>query len=82
MGLDQEQDLYNEIVTLAEIGVIPCLSAFRALPKTCFENNLNPDNSYLLKVYNHSVKLLRSMTGDIKELGPVCIACRNNMLII
>lgn len=82
VGLDQEKDLYNEIVTLAEIGVIPCLSAFRALPKTCYENDLNPDNSYLLKVYNHSVTLLKSMTGSINELGPACIACRNNMLII
>lgn len=82
VGLDQEQDLYNEIVTLAEIGVIPCLSAFRALPKTYFENDLNPDNSYLLKVYNHSVALLRSMTGNINELGPACTACRNNMLMI
>lgn len=82
VGLDQEQDLYNEIATLAEIGVIPCLSAFRALPKTYFENDLNPDNSYLLRIYNHSVTLLKSMTGNIKELGPVCIACRNNMLII
>lgn len=82
VGLDKERDLYNEIVTLAEIGVIPCLSAFRALPKTCFENDLNPDNSYLLKVYNHSTVLLRAMTGNINELGPVCIACRNNMLII
>ena len=49
VGLDREQDIYNEIVTLAEIGVIPCLSAFRALPKTYYEDDLGPDNSYLLK---------------------------------
>lgn len=82
VGLDQEQELYNEIVTLAELGVIPCLSAFRALPKTHYENNLNPDNAYLLKVYEHASALLLSISGEIKELGPVCIACRNNMLVI
>lgn len=82
VGLDKEQDIYNEIATLAEIGVIPCLSAFRALPKTLYENDLNPDNSYLLKVYNQSTELLMSMSGDIKELGPICNACRNNMLIL
>lgn len=82
VGLDKEQDIYNEIATLAEIGVIPCLSAFRALPKTLYENDLNPDNSYLLKVYYQSTELLMSMSGDIKELGPICNACRNNMLTL
>lgn len=82
VGLDQEQDIYNEIATLAEIGVIPCLSAFRALPKTYFENDLNPNNFYLLKVYNHASELLSSMSGNINELGPACTACRNNMLSI
>nr|MDE6707311.1 ATP-grasp domain-containing protein [Oscillospiraceae bacterium] len=80
VGLDKEQDLYNEIVTLAEIEVIPCLSAFRALPKTDYENELGPDNSYLLKVYNCASQLLQSMPGYINELGPSCNACRNNML--
>lgn len=82
VGLDKEQDIYNEIATLAEIGVVPCLSAFRALPKTCYENDLGPDNTYLLKVYNHATELLSSMSGDIKELGPSCHACRNNMLVL
>ncbi|MDE7201739.1 MAG: ATP-grasp domain-containing protein [Lachnospiraceae bacterium] len=82
VGLDKEQDIYNEIVTLAEIGVIPCLSAFRALPKTPYENDLGPDNAYLLKVYNYTSDMLSSMSGNVKELGPPCKACRNNMLIL
>ncbi len=82
VGLDKEQDIYNEVATLAEIGVIPCLSAFRALPRTYYEGDLAPDNSYLLKVYNQAKKLLLSMSGEIKELGPTCKACRNNMLVL
>lgn len=82
VGLDKEQDIYNEIITLAEIGVIPCLSAFRALPKTPYEDDLGPENAYLLKVYNCASKMLLSMSGKIKELGPPCKACRNNMLIL
>ena len=82
IGLDKEQDIYNEIVTLSEIGVIPCLSAFRALPKTPYENNLGPDNAYFLKVYRCASEMLSSMSGNVKELGPSCKACRNNMLIL
>ena len=82
VGLDKEQDIYNEIVTLAEIGVVPCLSAFRALHKTAYENDLGPDNEYLLKVYNCASEMLASMPGNVKELGPSCKACRNNMLIL
>jgi len=82
VGLDKEQDIYNEIITLAEIGVIPCLSAFRALPKTLYENDLGPENEYLLKVYNRASEMLLSMSGNISELGPSCKACRNNMLIL
>lgn len=82
VGLDKEQDIYNEIITLSEIGVIPCLSAFRALPNTIYENALGPDNKYLFKVYHNSEALLKSMSGNIQKLGPVCKACRNNMLIL
>lgn len=82
VGLDKESNLYNEITTLAEIGVIPCLSAFRALPKTYYENDLGPDNAYLLRVFNQSSALLASISGNIKELGPSCKACRNNMLTL
>lgn len=82
VGLDKEQDIYNEIVTLAEISVIPCLSAFRALPKTPYENDLGPDNAYLLRIYNCASEMLSSTSGNVKELGPPCKACRNNMLIL
>lgn len=81
-GLDQEQDLYDEIHTLAEIGVLPCLSAFRALPNSDFADQLGPDNQYLIKVYQNAAGILHSLSGEIQELGPDCMQCRNNMLAL
>lgn len=82
VGLDKEDSIYNEVATLADLGVLPCLSAFRALPGTCFENTLGPSNAYLLKVYNNATRILESMPGKIRELGPACHKCRNNMLTL
>lgn len=81
VGLDKENDLYNEIITLADMEVIPCLSAFRALPNSDFEGELGPSNEYLQKVYQNAMQLLSAKEGGIQELGPRCPACRNNMLI-
>ena len=82
VGMDKEKELYDEITTLAGLGVLPCLSAFRALPNTLFENQSGPSNQYLLKVYETATGLLAQMDGVIKELGPDCKECRNNMLAI
>ncbi|MCM1426209.1 MAG: ATP-grasp domain-containing protein [Eubacterium sp.] len=82
VGMDREQELYNEITTLAGLGVLPCLSAFRALPDTLFEKQSGPSNQYLLQVYETATDLLAQMDGAIKELGPDCKECRNNMLAI
>ena len=82
VGLDKEENLYNEIITLADMGVLPCLSAFRALPRSDFEKELGPSNEYLLKVYQNAVNLLKNQKCEIQELGPKCPACRNNMLIL
>lgn len=81
VGLDKEKDLYNEITTLADVGVLPCLSAFRALPGSDYEGGLGPTNEYLQKIYQNSLCLLKEQDRDIQELGPKCLACRNNMLI-
>lgn len=82
VGMDKEKELYDEITTLADLGVLPCLSAFRALPNTLFENQSGPSNQYLLKVYETAADLLAQMNGTIMELGPACKDCRNNMLTI
>lgn len=82
VGLDTEENLYNEILTLVDMGVLPCLSAFRALPNSDFERKLGPSNEYLIKVYQNAIELLKNQQGEIQELGPKCPACRNNMLIL
>ncbi len=82
VGIDREKELYDEITTLVGLGVLPCLSAFRALPNTQFEKQSGPSNQYLLKVYENALDLLAQMDGTIKELGPDCKSCRNNMLSI
>lgn len=82
VGMDKEKELYDEITTLVDLGVLPCLSAFRALPNTLFENQSGPSNQYLLKVYETATNLLTQMDGAIIELGPACKDCQNNMLVI
>lgn len=82
VGLDKEKELCNEITTLAGLGVLPCLSAFRALPSTPYAGQSGPSNKYLLNVYETATDLLTQMNGAIKELGPNCKDCRNNMLTI
>lgn len=82
VGLDKKEELYNEILTLSGMNVIPCLSALRILPHSSMENALPPSNEYLIEVYNHSCSILKKLDGGIKELGPQCVECRNNMLIL
>lgn len=82
VGLDTEKELYDEIVSLVNMRVIPCLSAFRALPNSSFEGMPGPDNKYLIGVYNNAVQIIKSIPNNIDGLGPKCSACRNNMLIL
>lgn len=82
VGLDKKQDLLDEVLKLANMGVIPCLSSFRALPDTEFSNNLGPDNQYLIEIYEAALELLQTHSKNIKYLGPKCSKCKNNMLIL
>ncbi len=82
VGLEREDVLLGEVRRLAKMGVIPCLSAFRALPGSEFSNAIHPDNATLRRVYEVCAKDLAAMGGPITELGPRCRSCRNNMLAI
>lgn len=82
VGIDKEEDLYQEIKILANMGVVPCLSAFRVLSGSKMETSLNPDNQYLQNIYESTVKFLKESSFSITELGPKCSHCRNNMLIL
>lgn len=82
VGLEREDALLEEVLRLAKMGVIPCLSAFRALPGSEFASAIHPDNATLRRIYINCSEHLASMDGPIKELGPKCRHCRNNMLAI
>lgn len=81
-GMEPEEVLFDEVKHLAQMGVIPCLSAFRALPKSEFSGEIHPDNATLRRIYDTCARDLADMGGPIKELGPKCRDCRNNMLAI
>lgn len=82
VGLDRGDTLLEEVEHLAQMGVIPCLSAFRALPGSEFASAIHPDNATLRRVYGSCSERLNAMDGPVKELGPKCHRCRNNMLAI
>lgn len=82
VGLEQKDVLLEEVKHLAQMGVVPCLSAFRALPGSEFSGAMHPDNASLRRVYDDCCEYLAAMSGPIKELGPKCRHCRNNMLAI
>ena len=82
VGFDQDEALIGEVLRLASIGVIPCLSAFRALNGSVFAKAIHPDNASLRRIYDICSARLATADGDIHELGPKCLACRNNMLAI
>lgn len=82
VGLEQEDALLEEVQRLAQMGVIPCLSAFRALPGSEFAGMLHPDNATLRRIYSSCSERLAAVDGPVKELGPKCLRCRNNMLAI
>lgn len=82
VGIDKEKDLLGEIKILADRNILPCLSPFRALPNSKMENIIAPSNDYLLHIYCHAKESISDAIGDIKQLGPLCKRCGNNMLIL
>lgn len=82
VGFDKDEELLNEIITLADLGVVPCLSALRPLPNSYFENDLSPSNQYLISFYNRITNQLSSSKYSVSKLGPYCKACGNNMLVL
>ncbi len=82
VGLDKKASLLGMIKEMANSNITPCLSAFRALPKARIKVKMHPTNAYLYEVYKECVDILESSKTDIKQLGPSCKRCGNNMLII
>ena len=82
VGIDHEDVLVQEVLTLARMGVIPCLSALRSLPGSEYAKAIHPDNAYLRRIYDRCISELEKAGGTIRHLGPKCPACRNNMLAL
>ena len=81
VGLDRTEDIVNEVLTMAKNGIMPCLSALRALRKASANFKIHPSNDYLIDVYEKCKNTLDATSYEIKTMGPPCKRCRNNMLI-
>lgn len=82
VGLEREEILLKEVQHLAQMGVVPCLSAFRALPGSEFAGAIHPDNATLRRIYDICSESLAVIDSGVDMLGPMCRDCRNNMLAI
>ena len=81
VGLDKTENIVGEVCNMAKNGIMPCLSALRALPGAKANLTLHPSNDYLLEVYIQCKNALINTDYPIKVLGPPCTRCCNNMLI-
>ena len=80
VGLDKKDDLIKEVQCMAQKGILPCLSALRALPDASLKSFIHPSNNYLYEVYTMCKECVEKETFPINKLGPQCKRCRNNML--
>lgn len=81
VGLDKKENIVSEVRRMAENGIIPCLSALRALRKASANLKIHPTNEYLIDVYYRCKEAITKFPNPVKKLGPPCERCRNNMLI-
>ncbi len=77
VGLEPTASLLEGVEKICKIKVIPCLSILRTMPKTL--NSINPPNDYLEDIY---YKVQKIASNHHLEIGPICDACKNNMLAI
>lgn len=82
VGFDKSEDLINEVETMAKKGILPCLSAFRTLPRSELQLMIPPTNFYLRNIFEQCDSAIKNLEYTVCELGPLCKRCRNNMLII
>ena len=82
VGLDKKYDVIHEIRTMAKCGIMPCLSALRALQGAKANLTIHPSNEYLIDVYRQCEAEISGHNYKIESMGPPCHRCRNNMLIV
>lgn len=79
VGLNNSESLFEGIQILCENGIQPMLSVFRPMKNTKLESFVPPTNKVLLSIYEKA----QNICGQYNlKLGPICDACKNNMLAI
>lgn len=79
VGLNNSETLFEGIQILCENGIQPMLSVFRPMKNTKLESFVPPTNKVLLSIYEKA----QNICGQYNlKLGPICDACKNNMLAI
>lgn len=79
IGLDNSNTLLEAIQFLCKNGIQPMLSVFRPMPNTKLESWVPLSNKELLSFYEKAQSICKQYN---LKLGPVCDACKNNMLAI
>ncbi len=82
VGLDKKDDIINEVKKMTYFGIMPCLSALRALPNARAHLKIHPSNDYLIDIYLSCKDVINTSNCKIKRLGPPCKRCQNNMLVL
>lgn len=78
VGLEPIESLVEGVRIVSDMGVMPILSIFRAQPDTDLENCANPSQEYLLEAYVRA----REVLADGIPLGPTCVPCQSNCLVM
>lgn len=79
VGLDKSETLLEGIQILCQNGIQPMLSVFRPMPNTKLHSHVPLSNSALLSFYYRAQEICSKYN---LRLGPICDACKNNMLTI
>ena len=81
VGVDTFEETVHAAEEIANADIVPCLSALRILPNARLKGLFPPTNDYLRTVYEACVRAVHAASGSVKQLGPPCKRCGNNMLI-
>ena len=79
IGLDKTETLLEGVQFLCQNSIQPMISVFRPMPNTKLHSFVPLSNSALLSFYDSAQKICSKYH---MQLGPVCDACKNNMLAI
>jgi hypothetical protein len=79
IGLEDVEPTLAAIDFIASLGADPVLSPFRPAQKTDLERWEPPTEAYLRKVYSAALDI--AATYDVR-LGPRCIPCQHNVLVM